>query len=46
MSDKQAYMPPEVLLLDICPEGRILAYSKGGNTEDLNDQQDWEGGWS
>ena len=45
MTFKEEYMAPEVVSLELFP-GLPLAYSGNGETEDIDAQSDWEGGWS
>lgn len=51
MHRKEKYIAPEVLPVDIRPEGAILQNSPLRNTSDtesINDPSDWggQGGWS
>ena len=45
MTFKAEYVAPEVLSLELSPEGPI-AFSGKGDTEHLDEQSNWEGGWS
>ena len=45
MTFKEEYMAPEVVSLELFPE-LPLAYSGNGETEDIDAQSDWKGGWS
>lgn len=38
MSSKEFYVTPQVLPLDLSPEGALLAYS----TENLRDRRNWD----
>ena len=44
MTFKEEYMAPEVVSLELFPE-LPLAYSGNGETEDIDAQSNWEGGW-
>ncbi len=48
MHRKEKYIAPEVLAVDIRPEGAILQNSPLRNTEDIDSQSNWDGqgGWS
>lgn len=45
---REKYIAPEVLPVDIRPEGVILVDSPLGDTESIDDPSDWggQGGWS